>query len=54
MQKAAIDGAKTTLAEGLKIEAKVFGECLPTEDYRIGMKNFLENGPKVAAKFVGR
>ncbi len=50
--EATLAGAKTTLAEGLEIEAKAFGACLETRDYRIGMDNFLENGPKVAAPFV--
>lgn len=54
LQQAALEGARGSLAEGLEHEARVFGACLETEDYRIGMKNFLENGPKVAATFVHR
>jgi enoyl-CoA hydratase/carnithine racemase len=54
IQKAVLDGAGTTLEEGLKIEAKVFGECLLTEDMRIGMENFLKNGPRVDADFLHR
>ena len=50
--KATIEGAKTTLAKGLVIEAEVFGECLGTKDMGIGMGNFLKNGPKVKAEFV--
>ena len=34
LQKAIFEGAKTTLEEGLKIESKVFGECLTTEDMK--------------------
>lgn len=54
LQKAILDGAKTTLEQGLEIEALAFGECLNTEDMKLGMKNFLENGPKVSAKFLHR
>jgi enoyl-CoA hydratase/carnithine racemase len=52
IQKAILDGAKMTLDEGLKFESKVFGECLLTGDMRIGMDNFLKNGPRVNASFV--
>ena len=52
LQSATLDGAKTSLEEGLRLEAAAFGRCLDTEDYRIGMDNFLKNGPKVAASFV--
>jgi len=54
LQKAILEGAKMTLEEGLKLEAKVFGECLLTEDRKIGVENFLKNGPKVDAPFVHR
>jgi len=52
LQKAILEGAKRTLAEGLKLEAKTFGECLLTQDMKIGIENFLKNGPRVNAKFV--
>ena len=52
IQKAVLGGAKTTLEEGLKLEAKTFGECLLTQDMRIGMDNFMKNGPRVNANFV--
>jgi enoyl-CoA hydratase/carnithine racemase len=52
LQKAVLEGAKMTLAEGLNFESKVFGECLLTKDMRIGMDNFLKNGPRVNAPFV--
>jgi len=52
LQKAILEGAKMTLPEGLKFESKVFGECLLTEDTRIGLDNFLKNGPRVKANFV--
>lgn len=52
LQKAILEGAKMTLEEGLKFEAKTFGECLLTKDMKIGMENFLKNGPRVNAQFV--
>jgi enoyl-CoA hydratase / 3-hydroxyacyl-CoA dehydrogenase len=52
IQRSILEGAKMTLQEGLKLEAKSFGECLLTEDMRIGMENFMKNGPKVNANFV--
>lgn len=52
VQKAVLEGAKMTLVEGLKLEAKIFGECLLTQDMKIGIENFLKNGPKVNAAFV--
>jgi len=52
LQKAVLQGAKMTLEEGLKWEAKTFGECLLTKDMRIGMDNFIKNGPRVNAPFV--
>ena len=39
---------------GLDFEARQFGECMKTDDMKIGLKNFLENGPKVKAEFVHR
>jgi len=52
LQKAILEGAKMNLGEGLKLESKVFGECLLTEDMKIGMDTFLKQGPKVNAPFV--
>ncbi|MFC1823827.1 3-hydroxyacyl-CoA dehydrogenase NAD-binding domain-containing protein [Thermodesulfobacteriota bacterium] len=52
LQQAILEGAKLPLAEGLKLEAKIFGECLLTEDMRIGMDNFIKNGPNVNAPFT--
>lgn len=52
VQRAVLEGAKMTLEEGLKLEAKIFGECLLTRDMKIGIENFLKNGPKVNAAFV--
>jgi hypothetical protein len=36
----------------LKLEAKIFGECFSTQDRKIGIDNFMKNGPKVNAPFV--
>ena len=52
LQKAILEGAKKTLEEGLKLEAKTFGECLLTQDMKIGMDNFMKNGPRANANFV--
>ena len=52
LQKAALEGAKMTLEEGLKLEAKTFGECLLTQDMKIGIENFMKHGAKVNANFL--
>ena len=52
LQQAILEGAKTTLEEGLKLESKFFGECLLTQDMRIGMENFIKNGPRANANFI--
>jgi len=52
LQRAILEGAKMTLEEGLKLEAKIHGECLLTQDRKIGVENFLKNGPRVNANFV--
>jgi enoyl-CoA hydratase/carnithine racemase len=52
LQKAILEGAKMTLADGLKLEAKTFGECFATEDRGIGIDNFMKHGAKVNANFV--
>ncbi|MCC6741568.1 MAG: 3-hydroxyacyl-CoA dehydrogenase/enoyl-CoA hydratase family protein [Planctomycetia bacterium] len=54
MQRAILEGAQMPLEEGLRHEAKLFGDCLKTEDMKIGMQNFLKNGPKANAAFVNR
>jgi len=52
--QAILGGAKMTVEEGLKWEAKKFGECWTTEDNRIGLKNFVEKGARSKAPFVHR
>lgn len=46
------EGLRRPLAEGLAIEARGFGRCKATVDMDIGMKNFVQNGPRVSAAFL--
>jgi enoyl-CoA hydratase/3-hydroxyacyl-CoA dehydrogenase len=46
------DGLARPLAEGLKVEAVGFAACKRTVDMDIGMKNFIQNGPRVPASFL--
>ncbi len=50
--KAIYDGSRLTLKEGLDLESRMFGECLKTEDMKIGLENFKTNGPKAKANFI--
>jgi len=45
-------GLARPLAEGLKLEAAGFGRCKTTVDMDIGIKNFIQNGPRVPALFM--
>jgi len=45
-------GVTRPLDEGLRIEASGFGACKRTVDMDIGMKNFIQNGPRVPAIFL--
>jgi len=47
-----LEGAGMNLYDGLKHETRIFGDCLDTKDTRIGLANFIKNGPKVKAEFV--
>ncbi|MEM8885950.1 MAG: 3-hydroxyacyl-CoA dehydrogenase/enoyl-CoA hydratase family protein [Planctomycetota bacterium] len=51
MRKAIVEGLAMGLEEGLKFESKCFGEVCGLEDMRIGMANFMKNGPRVKAEF---
>ncbi len=51
MQRVILEGAKMTLEQGLKHEAKVLGELVETKDMRIGMETFRKFGPKKNAGF---
>ena len=46
------DGLRRPLEEGLEVEASGFARCRQTVDYDIGMKNFMQNGPRVPAVFL--
>ncbi|WP_106849422.1 enoyl-CoA hydratase/isomerase family protein [Blastococcus sp. Marseille-P5729] len=52
--KAAVDGGLNgDLATGLKLESNLFAALFATEDQKIGMKSFIENGPG-KAQFTGK
>jgi len=53
IKKAVDRGIETDLASGLSLELELFEEVFRTEDSRIGVKSFLENGPG-KAEFTGR
>jgi enoyl-CoA hydratase len=54
MVKQAIDGGlDLTLADGLTLELELFVQVFETDDARIGVQSFLENGPGKAT-FTGR
>jgi enoyl-CoA hydratase/3-hydroxyacyl-CoA dehydrogenase len=46
------EGLRLPLSEGLRVEARGFGRCKATVDMDIGMKNFIQNGPRVPAAFL--
>lgn len=52
IQRAILEGAKLPLAEGLALEAKLFGEVVNLEDMKIGIQNFMTKGPRSKAEFV--
>ena len=54
LQKAILEGAKMSLEEGLLFESRCFGEVCGLEDMRIGLDNFIQNGPRSKASFVHR
>jgi enoyl-CoA hydratase/carnithine racemase len=45
-------GVARPLDEGLRVEAAGFAACKRTVDMDIGMKNFMQNGPRVPALFL--
>jgi enoyl-CoA hydratase/carnithine racemase len=45
-------GLALPLADGLRLEAQGFGRCRKTVDMDIGMRNFIQNGPRVPAVFL--
>ncbi len=47
------DGIEGTLDHGLRLERTLFAECFATDDARIGIDSFIENGPG-KAEFTGK
>ena len=47
------NGLQTDMANGLLIERQAFAALFATEDQKIGMKSFVEEGPG-KAQFIGR
>ena len=45
-------GLALPLDKGLEVESRGFGRCKRTVDMDIGMKNFIQNGPRVPAAFL--
>ncbi len=52
VQRAIVEGARMTLEQGLRFEAEMLASCHATKDMRIGLDNFVKNGPKVPAPFA--
>ena len=53
VKRAVDEGIETDLASGLSLELALFEEVFRTDDARIGVRSFLENGPGKAT-FTGR
>lgn len=47
-----LKGLQLPLYEGLVVEAEGVGKCVQTIDKDIGMKNFMQNGPRTPACFL--
>ncbi len=45
-------GAAMSLAEGLELESRSFGQCIETEDMWIGLENFMTRGAGSKAEFI--
>jgi enoyl-CoA hydratase/carnithine racemase len=45
-------GLRLPLDEGLRVEAKAFADTKETVDADIGIKNFIQNGPRTPAAFM--
>ena len=52
--RAVLEGCRMPLAGGLRLESELFGAGCALEDMKIGVQNFLKNGPKAKAEFVHR
>jgi len=54
MKKAILEGASLPLSDALRFEARCFGEVCRLEDMKIGVSNFMKNGPRSKAAFVNK
>jgi len=54
LQRAILEGARLSLADGLALEVRCFGEVCELEDMRIGVESFIAEGPRAKASFVHR
>ncbi|MFQ5790649.1 MAG: 3-hydroxyacyl-CoA dehydrogenase/enoyl-CoA hydratase family protein [Acidobacteriota bacterium] len=54
LQKTILEGMRMSLPDGLALESRRFGEVCRLEDMRIGVENFIKNGPRAKARFVHR
>jgi enoyl-CoA hydratase/carnithine racemase len=52
-KRALEDGTEMPLDQGLRLERDLFAECFATEDARIGIASFIDEGPG-KAEFTGR
>ena len=50
--RAVLEGASMTLQDGIAFEAECFGDVCATADMRIGVDNFITNGPRAKAPFT--
>ncbi len=50
--EAILEGAALPLRDGIALEARKFGEVCGLKDMRIGVENFIKNGPRSKAPFV--
>src|SRR5690606_5708371 len=50
--RAILEGARMCLEDGLRHEAFLFGECVKLKVMAIGIKTFMEQGPRAKAAFV--
>ncbi len=52
LTRAIYEGARLSLSEGLDLESRLFGECIETDDMKIGLETFRTQGPKAKPAFV--
>ncbi len=52
LRQAILEGAALPLDQGIRLEARKFGECCATQDMKIGLENFKKTGLKEPARFV--